>query len=86
MEHVKYDRAPDYSRYAFSFFWHTMWDVLQPGTEPVPPAVEAQHPSNYHSRELPDLPVLRTMNAKEILDTIDQNLTMMPRTDMILGT
>ena len=60
--------------------------VLQPGTEPVPPAVQAQHPGNYHSRELPDLPILRTVSTKEILDTIDKKLTMMPRTDMIVGT
>lgn len=90
VEHVKYDRIPDYSRYAFSFFLacHVGCGilVLQPGTEPVPPAVEAQHPSNRHSREFPDLPILRTMNAKEILDAIDKSLTMMPRTDMIVGT
>ena len=60
--------------------------VLQPGMEPVPPAVQAQHPGNYHRREFPDLPILRTVSVKEILDTIDKKLTMMPKTDMIVGT
>ena len=33
-----------------------------------------------------DMPILKTVKAEEILETIDKSLTMIPRTDMIVST